>query len=115
MTKASGELKSRSIIGFHYTRLLKSATVCSNSSEMLQSHPVMKGFDFKFPRVAHIGNTVSHAKNRKSRTFKYNLHTVTILVDGKKRRLRVPTKILRMMKKSGVTTHYKPEEKATKK
>ena len=52
---------------------------------------------------------------RKSRTFKYNLHTVTILVDGKKRRLRVPTKILRMMKKAGITTHYKPEEKATKK
>ncbi|HEX9817971.1 MAG TPA: L28 family ribosomal protein [Patescibacteria group bacterium] len=75
----------------------------------------MKSFDFKFPRVAHIGNTVSHAKNRKSRAFKYNLHTVTMMVDGKKSRLRVPTKVLRMLKKSGLTTHHKPEEKAAKK
>lgn len=60
-----------------------------------------------------MGNTVSHAKNRKSRAFKYNLHTVTMNIDGKKQRLRVPTKILRMLKKAGMTTHYKkPVEKA---
>jgi ribosomal protein L28 len=71
----------------------------------------MASFTFKFPRVAHIGNKVSHAKNRSSRTFKYNLHTVTVMVDGKKQRMRVPTKMLRMLKKSGATTHYKPEVK----
>ncbi len=67
----------------------------------------MSSFALKYPQTAHIGNTVSHAKNRASRTFKYNLHTVTVMVDGKKQRMRVPTKVLRMLKKSGMTTHYK--------
>lgn len=61
----------------------------------------------KYPRVAHVGNRVSHAKNRTKHSFKYNLHTVTVVMDGIKKRLRVPTKILRMLKKSGVTTHFK--------
>ena len=74
----------------------------------------MKGFDYKYPRVSHTGHTVSHAKNRKKRKFKYNLHTVTVMVDGVKKRLRVPTKVLRTLKKAGVTTHYKPEQKAAK-
>jgi ribosomal protein L28 len=69
-----------------------------------------KSYAFKYPRVAHIGNTVSHAKNRKSRAFKYNLHTVTLLVDGVKKRMKVPTKVLRQLKKSGVTTHWKKAE-----
>lgn len=71
----------------------------------------MKSFTFKYPRVSHIGNLVSHAKNRSKRGFKYNLHTVTVVVDGVKQRYRVPTKILRMFKKSGMTTHFKPEAK----
>ena len=71
----------------------------------------MASFSFKFPRVAHIGNRVSHAKNRSKHAFKYNLHTVTIMVDGVKQRMKVPTKILRQLKKSGVTTHYKPPVK----
>ena len=71
----------------------------------------MKSFKFKYPRVAHIGNKVSHAKNRTKRGFKYNLHTVTVVIDGVKQRYRVPTKVLRMLKKSGVTTHWKPEKK----
>jgi ribosomal protein L28 len=69
-----------------------------------------KSYAFKYPRVAHIGHTVSHAKNRKSRAFKYNLHTVTLLVDGVKKRIKVPTKVLRQLKKSGVTTHWKKAE-----
>ncbi len=68
-------------------------------------------FAVKYPRVAHIGNKVSHAKNRSKRTFKYNLHTVTTLVDGVKQRLKVPTSVLRQMKKAGLTTHFKKEEK----
>ena len=52
---------------------------------------------------------MSNAKNRTKRGFKYNLHTVTVNVDGEKKRFRVPTKVLRMLKKSGVTTHYKKE------
>lgn len=68
----------------------------------------MASFDFKYPKIAHIGNKVSHAKNRSKRGFGYNLHTVTIMANGKKKRLRVPTKLLRMLKKAGLTTHYKP-------
>jgi len=74
----------------------------------------MKRFSFKFPRVSHVGHSVSHAKNRSKRGFKYNLHTVTIDIDGIKKRFRVPTKMLRMLKKSGVTTHYKKEEVVAK-
>lgn len=74
---------------------------------MLQSPFIMKSFTFKYPRVASKGHNVSHAKNRTKRTFKYNLHTVTVVIDGEKQKMRVPTKVLRMLKKAGVTTHYK--------
>lgn len=69
-------------------------------------------YSLKFPRTAHIGHKVSHAKNKTKRTFKYNLHTVTVIVDGAKQRMRVPTKVLRMMKKSGITTHFQAAAKA---
>jgi ribosomal protein L28 len=68
-------------------------------------------FSLKFPRVAHIGNRVSHAKNRTKHAFKYNLHTVTVLIDGVKQRMRVPTRVLRQLKKAGLTTHYRPADK----
>jgi ribosomal protein L28 len=61
----------------------------------------------KYPRVAHVGHNVSHAKNRSKRTFKYNLHAVTVVIDGVKKKIKVPTKILRQLKKAGLTTHYK--------
>lgn len=67
----------------------------------------MKSFSFKFPRVAHFGHSVSHAKNRKQRAFKYNLHTVTVLIDGVKKRMKVPARMIKFLKKSGLTTHYK--------
>lgn len=66
----------------------------------------MASFSFKYPVSAHTGNKVSHAKNRSKRKFKYNLHTVTVMIDGQKQRMKVPTKFLRQLKKSGVTTHY---------
>ncbi|MCL2109976.1 50S ribosomal protein L28 [Microgenomates group bacterium] len=66
----------------------------------------MSKLALKFPRTASIGNTVSHAKNRHSRAFKYNLQTVTVVEDGKKMRLRVPAKLLKTLKKAGVTTHH---------
>lgn len=72
----------------------------------------MSSFVFKFPRVAHIGNRVSHAKNRSKHGFKYNLHTVTVISDGQKQRMRVPTKVLRMLKKAGVTNHFSATAKA---
>lgn len=70
----------------------------------------MKSFEYKYPKVAHTGHKVSHAKNRSKRTFKRNLHTVTVMMDGVRKRYKVPTKVLRMMKKQGITTHWqKPE------
>ena len=71
----------------------------------------MSSYAIKYPRVASIGHTVSHAKNRHSRTYKYNLQTVTVVEDGKKMRLRVPAKMVKQLKKAGVTNHYKkPQE-----
>ena len=66
----------------------------------------MASYAFKYPRTSHTGNKVSHAKNRSKRRFKYNLHTVTVIIDGQRQRMRVPTKVLRQLKKAGVTTHY---------
>ncbi len=72
----------------------------------------MKSFSFKFPVIAHMGHSVSHAKNRHSRAFKYNLHTVTVLVEGVKKRMKLPARMIKFLRKSGVTTHYKPPVKA---
>ncbi len=72
----------------------------------------MAKFSLKYPRTAHVGNKVSHAKNRSKRRFKYNLHTVTVIVDGVKQRMRVPTKVLRQLKKAGVTTHWQNTQQA---
>jgi len=68
----------------------------------------MKSFAFKFPVVASWGHSVSHAKNRHRRGFKYNLHSVTVIIDGIKKKMKVPAKMIKMLRKSGVTTHYKP-------
>lgn len=64
-------------------------------------------FAFKYPSKASTGNKVSHAKNRSKRAYRYNLHTVTVVMDGVKQRLKVPARVLKMLKKSGVTTHFK--------
>lgn len=70
----------------------------------------MASYFIKFPKVGAIGNRVSHAKNRTKHAFKLNLHKATIVVDGVKRKVMVPTKVLRQLKKEGLTTHYKNEE-----
>ncbi len=69
----------------------------------------MSSFALKFPRVASVGHTVSHAKNRHSRAYKYNLQTVTVMEDGKRVRLRVPAKLAKALRKAGVTTHFKKD------
>lgn len=60
-----------------------------------------------YSKISHIGNNVSHAKNRTRKAFKYNLHSATVLIDGIKKKIQVPTRVLRQLKKLGVTTHYK--------
>jgi len=67
-------------------------------------------YSLKFPRVSHIGNRVSHAKNRTKHAFKYNLHTVTTVIDGVKKRMKVPSSVLKQLKKAGLTTHYRAEK-----
>jgi ribosomal protein L28 len=61
----------------------------------------MTSFAVKFPRVASYGHTVSHAKNRRNRAFKYNLCTVTLKDEktGRKIKMRVPAKFRRTLKK----------------
>jgi ribosomal protein L28 len=71
----------------------------------------MSHIAFKFPRVASIGNRVSHAKNRSKHAFKYNLHSATVIINGTKQKVRVPTSVLRQLKKSGLTSHFKPAAK----
>lgn len=70
----------------------------------------MASYFIKFPKVAAMGFRVSHAKNRKKHAFKHNLHRATILVDGVKKKILVPTKVLRTLKADGVTTHFKKSE-----
>jgi ribosomal protein L28 len=67
----------------------------------------MSSYAFKYSSKASTGNKVSHAKNRSKRAFRYNLHTVTVVIDGAKQRMKVPARVLKMLKKSGVTTHFK--------
>ncbi|MEK7450946.1 MAG: 50S ribosomal protein L28 [Patescibacteria group bacterium] len=45
------------------------------------------------------GNNVSHAKNRTKRIFAPNLHVARIVVDGIKKKMRLCTKCVRMLKR----------------
>lgn len=53
-----------------------------------------------------VGNTVSHANNRKRRRFLPNLHTQRFWLEGERRwvSLRVTTRGLRTIEKRGVET-----------
>ena len=74
---------------------------------MVKSPSVMKINLHNYPLIAGYGHNVSHAKNRTRRAFKYNLHTATVMIDGLKKKVRVPTRVLRQLKKLGLTNHYK--------
>lgn len=47
------------------------------------------------------GHNVSHSKRRTNRTFKPNLHVARIAVAGRKVKMKLCTKCLRMFKKIG--------------
>lgn len=66
-----------------------------------------KSYMLKYPKVASIGHRVSHAKNRRKHAFKFNLHRATIVIDGVKKKILVPTRVLRKLKADGLTTHFK--------
>lgn len=61
--------------------------------------------DLQFSQTAHFGHNVSHAKNRTKRAFKRNLHRATVILNGIKHRVSVPTGVLRKLKAHGLTTH----------
>lgn len=61
--------------------------------------------DLQFRPTAHFGHNVSHAKNRTKRVFKRNLHRATVILNGIKHRVQVPTGVLRKLKEHGLTTH----------
>ena len=46
-----------------------------------------------------FGHSVSHSQRATKRKWKPNLHKVTALIDGKKRKVRVCTKCLRKIQK----------------
>lgn len=65
--------------------------------------------DLQFGRTAHFGHNVSHAKNRTNRAFKHNLHRATVILNGVKHRVEVPTWVLRKLKSLGLTNHKKAQ------
>lgn len=76
-------------------------------THVIKSLFVMKINLHKYSQVAHIGNNVSHAKNRTKKGFKYNLHAATVMIDGVKKKVKVPSRVLKQLKKLGLTTHFK--------
>lgn len=65
--------------------------------------------DLEFKSLGHVGNNVSHAKNRTSRTYRRNLHRATVVLNGVKHKIMVPTGILRKLKQLKLTTHHRAE------
>lgn len=64
----------------------------------------------KFSKIAGRGNKVSHAKNRTKRVFKANLHHVTLNIDGNKIKSKVPSSVLKMLKKEKMLFSQKNEK-----
>jgi large subunit ribosomal protein L28 len=48
------------------------------------------------------GHNVSHAKNRTKKTWKPNLQVKTLVIDGKKVKVKISTSALRSLKKNNV-------------
>ncbi len=56
--------------------------------------PIIRNRCYVCDKGVTYGNNVSHANNRTRRTWKPNLQTIRILVDGKPTRVRVCTRCL---------------------
>lgn len=55
------------------------------------------------------GHNVSFSLRRTKKVWKPNLQTKTVIVDGKKLRLKVSTSAIRTMKKKGLLTTSSPQ------
>jgi len=47
-----------------------------------------------------FGHNVSHSKHRTNRRWLPNIHTVTIMVDGRRKKVKMCTRCLRTLNKS---------------
>ncbi len=59
------------------------------------------------------GNNVSHSMRHTRRRWNVNLQTATIVINGKKQRVRVSTSALRTLRKNAKATSVKPEAAKT--
>lgn len=59
-----------------------------------------------------FGNNVSHSMRHTRRRWDVNLQTTTIVVDGKKQRVRLSTKALRTLRKNAKAVEAKKAEPA---
>ena len=60
------------------------------------------------------GHNVSHSKRRTLRTFKPNLHSTKVVINGSPKRVKLCTKCLRMYKKVSATmVEIEAEQAAT--
>lgn len=55
------------------------------------------------------GNNVSFSQRHTKKVWKPNLQTKTLVIDGKKVRMKVSTQALRSLKKKGLLTNGSPE------
>jgi large subunit ribosomal protein L28 len=58
-----------------------------------------------------FGNNVSFSQRHTKKVFKPNLQTKTVIVDGKKTRLKVSTQAIRTLRKKGLLVEQDPEKK----
>ncbi len=56
------------------------------------------------------GNYVSHSMRHNRRRFNVNLQWTTVVVDGKKQRIRVSTAAIRTLRKNAKAKETKPAE-----
>jgi large subunit ribosomal protein L28 len=57
-----------------------------------------------------FGNNVSFSLRRTSKVWKPNLQTKTVMVDGKKVRMKLSTSAIRTLKKKGLLTTSTPQK-----
>lgn len=61
-----------------------------------------------------FGNNVPFSQKKTKKVWKPNLQTKTIIVDGKKVRMKLSTQAIRTLKKKGLIAPNKPVEATTK-
>jgi large subunit ribosomal protein L28 len=55
------------------------------------------------------GHNVSFSMRHTKKTWKPNLQTKTVMIDGKKVKMKISTQGIRMLKKKGIITPYQPK------